>query len=101
MRPIGARGAGSKQAKGDQEIAQLGHGWAELAPGRMAILMETPTKRIVFIQEQRGFSVNVGGAGDGGNDFVALAAVGSRELAANDAFLNPRIALGQFTVGGK
>src|SRR5512146_57335 len=64
-------------------------------------LSNAELKRILFVEEQRRFGVDVGCAANRRDDLLALATVAADELAAKNAFLNPRLAFGQFAVGSQ
>lgn len=65
------------------------------------IVADAPAERIAFIEEQRGFGIDESGAGNGGGDFpgsTVKPAKTASEGAAENAFLNPGLALFKFFV---
>src|SRR5437899_8740321 len=63
---------------------------------------DSPTKRVAFVEYQRRFCIHVGSAGNDRSNFSAGSiqpAVSPSEGAAEDAFLHPRSAFGQFSIG--
>src|ERR1041385_1847294 len=65
---------------------------------------DAPAERVFPIEQQSGFAVHERTAGDDRLDFFRSAvqpAEFSGERAAEDAFLNPRRALGEFAVSGE
>jgi len=65
-------------------------------------IADAPTEGIAFVEEQGGFGVDEGGAGDGWSNFTRSAVEPAKtacESAAENAFLNPRFVFCEFFVG--
>ena len=77
-------------------------GVAGLRAGVPASLMgNAELEGVGGVEDEGGFGCDVGGAGYGGNDSVFRGGEAAFEDAADDAFLTPDLAGGEFAVGGE
>ena len=70
----------------------------------LAHLSGCPSKRIQFVEQERCLRIHEGRAGDDRRDFAGSTVKPvkpSPERAADDAFLDPRVAFSQFSIGSE